>query len=73
MLSAGQIIGGAFALVRERFGSVLVWGLLYSLGAFALGYFMMSTNLAVVLGPFRVGLLEQGKHPLCVQGLGVHL
>ena len=48
MLSVGTIVGDAFALVRERFGSVLVWGLLYSLGAFALGYFMMSSMVPMM-------------------------
>lgn len=42
MLSVGMIVGGAFRLLRERLGSVLVWGALYSLGAFAIGYFMLS-------------------------------
>ena len=42
MLSVGTIVGGAFGLLRDRLGSVLVWGLLYGLMAFAMGYFMMS-------------------------------
>jgi hypothetical protein len=42
MLSIGTIIGGAFRLVRERPLSVLVWGLAYSLGALAIGYFMVT-------------------------------
>ena len=48
MLSIGTIVGDAFGLIRERFGSVLVWGLLYSLGAFALGYFMMSSTMSMM-------------------------
>jgi hypothetical protein len=40
-----MIIGGGVRLVRERLGSVLVWGLVYSLAAFAFGYFMMSSML----------------------------
>jgi hypothetical protein len=40
MLSVGMIIGGAFRLIRERPGSVLVWCIFYSLTAFAVGYFM---------------------------------
>jgi hypothetical protein len=43
MLSVGMIIGGAFRLIRERPGSVLIWGVIYSLGAFAAGYFMMTS------------------------------
>lgn len=61
MLSVGSIVSGAFGLVRDRFGSVLVWGLLYSIAAFALGYFIMAwmqpmmavdenTDLNVALG-----------------------
>jgi hypothetical protein len=38
-----MIIGGGVRLVRERLGSVLVWGLVYSLGAFALSYFLASS------------------------------
>lgn len=48
MLSIGAIVGDAFALIRERLGSVLAWGLLYSLGAFALGYFMMSMTASIM-------------------------
>ena len=42
MLSIGSIIGGGFGLVRERPGSVLVWGLIYSVAAFGIGYFVMT-------------------------------
>jgi hypothetical protein len=49
MLSIGTIVGDAFRLIGERFGSVLVWGLLYSLGAFALGYFMMSLTASMMV------------------------
>jgi hypothetical protein len=45
MLNVGMIIGGGVRLVRERLGSVLVWGAVYSVGAFALGYFMMSSMM----------------------------
>lgn len=43
MFNVGTVIGGAFGLVRDRLGSVLVWGLLYTLGTFALGYLMMAS------------------------------
>ena len=43
MLSVGTIVGGAFGLIRDRFGSVLVWGLLYGLATFAMTYFIMSS------------------------------
>jgi hypothetical protein len=43
MLSVGMIVGGAFRLIRERPGSVLMWGAVYSLAAFAIGYFMVSS------------------------------
>ena len=52
MLSVGMIIGGAFRLLRERPGSVLVWGAIYSLVGFALGYFMLSAMMPVqAMGP----------------------
>lgn len=45
MLSVGMIIGGAFRLIRERPLSVLVWGVIYSLGAFAIGYFIFVSTV----------------------------
>lgn len=45
MLSVGSILSGAFRLVRERFGSVMLWGFFYSLGALAAGYMMMPSML----------------------------
>jgi hypothetical protein len=52
MLNAGMIIGGAFRLLRERLGSVLVWGAIYSLVGIALGYFMMSSMAPLqTMGP----------------------
>jgi hypothetical protein len=52
MLSVGMIIGGAFRLIRERPGSVLVWGVIYSLTAFALGYVWMSAMAPMnAMGP----------------------
>jgi hypothetical protein len=54
MLSVGMIIGGAFRLLRERPGSVVIWGAIYSLCAFALGYFMIST-----MAPMQA----MGEHP----------
>ncbi|HST36978.1 MAG TPA: hypothetical protein VLK25_10170 [Allosphingosinicella sp.] len=48
MLSVGTIVGDAFGLIRARFGSVLVWGLIYSLGVFALGYFMIASMMPMM-------------------------
>ena len=48
MLNVGMIIGGAFRLLRERPGSVLAWGALYSLAAFALAYFMLSSMTSMM-------------------------
>jgi hypothetical protein len=47
-----MIIGGAFRLIRERPSSVLVWGVIYSLTAFALGYVWMSAMAPMnAMGP----------------------
>jgi hypothetical protein len=43
MLSVGLIVGGTFRLIREHLLSVLVWGALYSVTAFAVGYLMLSS------------------------------
>jgi hypothetical protein len=48
MLNVGMIIGGAFRLLRERPGSVLAWGALYSLALLALGYFMISSMTSMM-------------------------
>jgi hypothetical protein len=66
MVSVGVIVGGAFRLVRERLGSVMVWGSVYSLGAFALGYFMLSSMRPMVAGTGEprdpsVGLAAMGS------------
>ena len=47
MASVGSIVGGAFALVRDRPGSVVAWGVTYILG-----------NLAII---FIAGLLAAGS------------
>jgi hypothetical protein len=41
MLNVGMVIGGGFRLLRGRLGSVLVWGAIYALVGYAMGYFMM--------------------------------
>jgi hypothetical protein len=52
MLDVGTIIGGTFRLLRERLGSVLVWGMIYSLFAFAVGYFTVTSITPVqAMGP----------------------
>src|SRR3954451_5367955 len=52
MLDVGMIIGGTFRLLRERLGSVLVWGMIYSLFAFAVGYFTVTSMTPVqAMGP----------------------
>jgi hypothetical protein len=52
MLNVGMIVGGTFRLLRDRIGSALVWGLVYSLLGLALGYFMLSTMAPMqALGP----------------------
>jgi hypothetical protein len=55
MLNVGMIIGGAFRLLRERPGSVLAWGALYSLAAFALAYFMLSSMTSMMAMGERPG------------------
>jgi hypothetical protein len=47
-----MIIGGGFRLLRERLGSVLVWGAIYSLVGYAIGYFMMTAMAPMqAMGP----------------------
>ena len=52
MLNVGMVISGGFRLLRERLGSVLVWGAIYSLVAYAIGYFMMTAMAPMqAMGP----------------------
>ena len=52
MLNVGMIINGGFRLLRERVGSVLAWGAIYSLIGYAMGYFMMTAMAPMqTMGP----------------------
>lgn len=71
MATVGSIVGGAFGLVRERPGSVAIWGLAYLVGSLVIfGAMALLTGGAVtMMGPVEPDQMPQFGAGIILAGL----